>query len=379
MTAAAVRRARPLLGLCALAVCAAPLAAQHWQMQYLFDESKAGLEIVDIEFSSPSHGLAVGVIGEVKGQKPVALATADGGAHWQTVALKDSPISVFFLNENLGWIVGEKNLWRTEDSGRTWAKLPGGRQFTQVHFLTEKDGWALCNERGAPGDSKKPLAVETHDGGQTWKPLTVVNSPGDAKFVAYNFISFANAKDGIILGSNDLPQPERGPDWLEPGSALGRSETPHLSLNLQTADGGRTWQARSSSMFGEVTRARFNPPAMGLGLVEHLPSFAYPSEVFEIAWPSGGNSVVYRDKNFFVSDVWVTSDGAYYLAGTTLASRLRDVIPQKVKVLTSRDLKQWRPIDVDYRAVANRVMLAGAGPGNLWLATNTGMILKLVP
>jgi hypothetical protein len=34
---------------------------------------------------------------------------------------------------------------------------------------------------------------------------------------------------------------------------------------------------------------------------------------------------------------------------------------------------------VDYRASANRVYLAGAGEGALWLATNNGMILKLVP
>jgi hypothetical protein len=32
---------------------------------------------------------------------------------------------------------------------------------------------------------------------------------------------------------------------------------------------------------------------------------------------------------------------------------------------------------VDYRAVANRVILAGDGSGGLWMATNNGMILKL--
>jgi hypothetical protein len=34
---------------------------------------------------------------------------------------------------------------------------------------------------------------------------------------------------------------------------------------------------------------------------------------------------------------------------------------------------------VDYRAIANRVILAGAGEDGLWLATNNGMILKLAP
>jgi hypothetical protein len=379
MTAVPVRFSRTVFAFCALAACAAPLPAQHWQMQYQFDQAKADIEVVAIQFPSPSQGLAVGVISDQKRSKPVELTTSDGGAHWQTAPLKESPVSIFFLNEKLGWMVGEKRLWRTEDFGRTWVKLQGaGCPLTRVEFLTEKDGWALCAGPGALNDPKRPLALETHDGAKTWKPLAVANTPPDAKFASYRWISFASAKDGIILGSNNPPQPEREPDWLEPGSAINRRETPHLFLNLQTSDGGKTWNAHAASMFGEITRARFNPPARGLGLLEHLPSFAYPSEVFAIEWPSGGNSIVYRDKNVFISDVWIAPDGAYYLAGVELASRLREVIPQKVKVLVSRDLKDWSAMDVDYRAAANRVIMAGAGK-DLWLATNNGMILKLVP
>jgi hypothetical protein len=380
MTAAAARSVRPALALCVLAAaCAAPLAGQRWKTQYEFDEAKSDIEIVDFQFPSPTHGIAVGLVNQGKREKPVALTTEDGGAHWQTIPLKENPLSVFFLNENVGWIPGEKNLWRTSDSGRTWVKLTNpGFPLSRVYFLTENDGWALCDVAGMPGDVKKPLAVQTHDGAQTWQPVVPANAPPDARFASYRAIAFADAKNGIILGSNNPPQAERGPDWLDPNAAIGRKETPHISLNMQTLDGGKTWTEHGASMFGEITRARFNPPARGLGLVEHLPSFAYPSEVFAIEWPTGGNNVVYRDKNFFVSDVWVAPDGAYYLAGIALTSRLRDVIPQKVKVLVSRDLKEWKTMEVDYRAAAQRVMMAGAGK-DLWLATNNGMILKLVP
>ena len=68
----------------------------------------------------------------------------------------------------------------------------------------------------------------------------------------------------------------------------------------------------------------------------------------------------------------------YYLAGIAIASRLHDIVPQKVKVLASRDLKKWKPMDVDYRATANRVILGGSGE-DMWMATNNGMILKLTP
>jgi hypothetical protein len=49
-----------------------------------------------------------------------------------------------------------------------------------------------------------------------------------------------------------------------------------------------------------------------------------------------------------------------------------------VQVLKSRgrDFSEWDATEVDYRAVSNRVVLAGAGD-DLWLATDNGMILKL--
>jgi hypothetical protein len=55
------------------------------------------------------------------------------------------------------------------------------------------------------------------------------------------------------------------------------------------------------------------------------------------------------------------------------------VVPGKVRVLRSRDFAVWTDLDVDYRAVANRTSLAAAGDHGIWLATDNGMILKLVP
>ncbi len=190
---------------------------------------------------------------------------------------------------------------------------------------------------------------------------------------------FRHPQSGLIIGANEPVRRERLPDWLEPDTVLGGRETPHLSLTLETLDGGKTWKSHSTSMFGEITRSRFSPPHAGLGLIEHDQSSQYPSEVFELSWPTGRNQVVYHDKSFFVSDVWVTPGGAYYLAGIEIASKLRNIVPQKVKVLMSRDLETWTPTAVDYRATANRVYLSGTGEDALWLATNNGMILKLVP
>jgi hypothetical protein len=112
-------------------------------------------------------------------------------------------------------------------------------------------------------------------------------------------------------------------------------------------------------------------------LVRYSEAFQYPSEVFRIIWPNGGSETVYRDKNFAVSDVWVARDGTAYLAGAVYTSQLREVVPGRIQVLRSVE-GGWKPMDVDYRAVAKAAMLA-AGGDQLWMATDAGMILKLVP
>ena len=48
-------------------------------------------------------------------------------------------------------------------------------------------------------------------------------------------------------------------------------------------------------------------------------------------------------------------------------------------MLTSTNLKDWTEMDVDYRAVARSLVLAGPDPAHLWAATDTGMILRLTP
>ena len=48
-------------------------------------------------------------------------------------------------------------------------------------------------------------------------------------------------------------------------------------------------------------------------------------------------------------------------------------------MLSSVDLVEWKEMDVDYRAVATTLVLAGPDREHLWAATDTGMILHLVP
>jgi len=364
---------RPVCALMALAAWVAPAGAQRWQMQYFYDKNKSTLVIDDLQFASPSRGVAVGAIAEGKHEKPVAVVTSDGGAHWQLVDLKDPPVSLFFLSESLGWMVTTHGLWRTTEAGKSWERVPGlSSGIFRVYFTDEQYGVAV-------GSKKK--VEETHDGGKHWTALAAAaEPPGVPNYSAYNWVAFATPQYGIITGWNVPPRhtPPQFPDWMDPEEAINRRETPHLSYSLVTRDGGKTWKPNSASLFGDVSRVRFGPEGKGLGLIEYSNSFRYPSEAYKIDWVTGKSETVYRDRRFAISDVWLTPEGTAYLAGTLVAGQIRHVVPGKVQVLKSSDYSAWTEIPVDYRATANRTILSVIDENNMWMATDKGMILKLV-
>ena len=366
--------ARFLCALAALVAWVTPLGAERWQLQYFYDQNKSSLAIADLSFASAARGVAVGSIHEGSRQRPVALVTSDGGAHWQLVPLKEEPLSLFFLNENFGWMVTEKGLWQTTEAGKSWTKMPRvPAPIFRVYFKDEKNGWAA----GA-----RKTVLETHDGGQQWtRVAAAAEQPGSVENSAYVWIAFATPQLGMISGWNRPPERTLHAETAgvdRPGGGLAAIANGRISaLELETHDGGKTWKSASASIFGQVTRIRFGPPGTGLGLIEYSDAFQFPSEVYRIKWPTGGSERVYRDKQFAVTDVSVTPDGTGYLSGIVASGELRSLVPGRVRVLKSRDFSTWTDIEVDYRAVANRTTMAAAGDRDIWLATDNGMILKL--
>jgi hypothetical protein len=344
-----------------------------WQKQYLYDEDKSSLQIVDLQFASAKRGLAVGFIQQENGhQDPVSLVTSDGGQNWQRVAIKQIPVSAFFLNEGLGWMVTAKgHLWKTTEVGKSWTEMPKPPgEILRVYFTGEQTGWAV-------GTKKSILA--TQDGGQHWKAVAAAaEPPGSPQYSAYTLVSFATPQYGLIAGLN-LPPQRFGPElpaWADPESAMDQHRLPHLIYTVITRDGGKTWQPSSASVFGETSRVRFLPDGRGLGLMVYSQDFRYPSEVYKIDWHTGRSSTIYKDPKFAVTDIWLDADGRAYLAGVVAEAKLRDIVPGKMQVLVSKDYLTWTQQSVDYRASGHRAMLASAG-GEYWMATDSGMILKL--
>jgi hypothetical protein len=366
-----------------------PAAAQKWTIQYFFDEMKQEMEITDLAFPTAERGVAVGAIYDKASgrEKDVALTSSDGGAHWSLQPIKEYPRSVYFLNDSMGWMVTDKGLWFSEESGKTWKKLSEQIKpdknlepettiglLLRVWFLDEKHGFGVGLQK---------TIVETTDGGRTWNPVAAGAAPaGNPAYTAYTKIVFSDDKHGVIVGGSQPPRNGEGmsgstPAWMDPERASKRKQVPTLTLLMQTNDGGATWESSTVPLFGLVTSVRFTGPE-GLIVMGFNDSFQWPSEVFRMANKDTGR--VFRDKTPRVTDAQLYKGPHIYLAGVEPTGKMNTAaLPGKVKILESTDFDTWSEMPVDYKAVARSVVMAGPDQDHMWVATDTGMILHLTP
>ena len=356
-----------------LAVAGVLMAAEpRWRVSYLYDELDSSLTISDLKFPTPRRGLAAGVLRTGRAAKPVIISTNDGGLTWSMDKLKEQPVSLFFLNDSLGWMVTARGLWKTEESGRSWSKISSPKDVLKVYFLDPNRGFAI----GA-----RKTILETADGGKSWQapPVAEQVSTAEANTV-FATLDFLQGRFGIIAGWSRPPRPRasRFPDWMDPEAALKQRELPSSGVVLETRDGGRNWTPQVVSMFGRITQVALDPAAAALTLVEFDQGFEWPSEVFHVDLRTGKSNRVFRERDRMVTALCLDGAGNGYLAAIERQGTLRNSpIPGKLHVLRSTNLQQWRDMRVDYRAVAHRAILAAAGPAHLWAATDTGMILRL--
>jgi hypothetical protein len=361
---------------------------QRWKVQYFFDQNRDTFFIEDIEFPSAKYGIAVGTIRDELGQsdreKYSAILTSDGGEHWTTEPLKDHPRSLFFLNESTGWMVGDNAIWFTEESGRNWKKIsnqrkpdhklgptPPGGLITKVWFLDEKHGFGVGLQK---------TVVETKDGGATWTPVADAAKPqANPGHSAYTEIAFDGPKVGLIMGGSVPPRVDdpKLPAWMEPERAVRRRQIPTLKLQMETRDAGATWRTSTAPLLGDVLALRLSG-VNGLAVMSFNEAFEFPSEVYKVDLTTGKTAFSFHAKDRRVFDCAVFPGPRGYLAAVEPPGKLNTIpIPGKVKMLTSTDLVNWTEMDVDYKATARSVVLAGPDADHMWAATDTGMILHL--
>src|SRR5262249_11829082 len=160
------------------------------------------------------------------------------GEQWTQIPLKEHPRSIFFLNENAGWMLTDDSIWFTNEAGRNWKKIADqpkapknatfkGTLLERLWFLDEKHGF---------GAGFYKTVLETQDGGLTWKPVEEASKPTSTPgYTVYSQIAFdADKMRGMIVGGSvpprreDLYRPPL-PSWMEPERAAARRQVPTLT------------------------------------------------------------------------------------------------------------------------------------------------------
>ncbi len=200
--------------------------------------------IKDILFTSQTNGFFVGGTLYSKG---FIYKTSDGGNTWTKVY--DSPNNalnaIHFIDNNYGFVVGEKSILKTTDGGNTWINTANNlnQRFYGVYFINQNHGFVV----GYSG------AIETTDGGNTWTPLNFTQGS------IYN-VRFLNANTGFMAGENGklYKTTNGGNTWAtitvdsidylydvyftdENNGVVSGAYSIYQGKIYKTSDGGQTW------------------------------------------------------------------------------------------------------------------------------------------
>jgi hypothetical protein len=337
-------------------------AAPRWNIQFLYDRVGSNLAIEDLECPTAQHCVAAGLIDDKKGhEQGVVVVTSDGGLHWSQYEVKERPLSLFFLNDSTGWMVTDRGLWSTVEGGRAWTRVQTRKGVLQTWFMDPNHGYML---------GIKGLIQETTDGGKTWVDLAVTGKPSDPNTsINYEIVAFQGAH-GVIVGAPDASAPV----FSNPESnASGK-----LSV-LETLDGGKKWSYGAIPMLGELAQLKISDKGYVVSLILYAdPKYPVRSAVFKTQLGSPEGRVIFAERDRAATDVALLSNGGAIVVAIEPPGNSTQVpVPGKLKILESGNLKVWQEMDVDYRAIAQRAVIAAPDPEHMWVATDTGAILKL--
>jgi photosystem II stability/assembly factor-like uncharacterized protein len=218
------------------------------------------LSLAGLAFADANTGVAVGETGTLE-------RTTDGGATWAAVQSGTTAglAAVRFNAGGTGVAVGAGGvILRTLDAGATWTRVPGPGTTTldDVSFADAATGVAVGRR----------TVLRTTDAGVTWSPV-------DAPALDLTKVRFANATDGIAVGTHGemLRTLDAGATWsaVSRGPVSGFLDVAFIDANTgaavgdagtiaRTTDGGGTWTPVPSGRAGALHGVAF---AGGTGIV----------------------------------------------------------------------------------------------------------------
>ena len=145
---------------------------------WTFDEYEGGF--TSLYFVDENHGWIAGM--QPNGA-PYGLIkrTVDGGVTWTDSQTYAWLMSVFFINQNIGWTAGHEGFFYiTNDGGANWNLTDIGYEETlqNIEFMNENKGWMCVGY-------DNNFVLHSIDGGYTWEEQYI---PNEKYVYAFDFI-----------------------------------------------------------------------------------------------------------------------------------------------------------------------------------------------
>jgi photosystem II stability/assembly factor-like uncharacterized protein len=208
--------------------------------------------------------------GWISGAGPI-LHTTDGGQTWSpqtTPPLSGYYVDVYFTDTMNGWACGnEARIIQTSDGGNNWVEQPTSYTYPNpilydIYFVNPDTGWAVGGDHGAfPNYVNHRVVLYTTNGGNTWS--FQLNQSYEKPLVS---VSFTNSTEGYAAGEwgGIIHTSNGGSSWLAKtpissyalyGVYFADSSNgwvsgeflglPHVASISKTTDGGNTWQTQT--------------------------------------------------------------------------------------------------------------------------------------
>jgi hypothetical protein len=166
---------------------------------------------------------------------------------------------------------------------------------------------------------------------------------------------------------------------MDPQQGARRRERRAIVVGLETFDGGKTWKSNMASAHGSLAEMKLTDNGTALVLFQYKDDYRVPADIVRVKVGLKPSESVFSETDRAVTDFVALPSGDTFVASVATPGNSNQVpIPGKLKILRSKNLKVWVEMDADYRAVAQRAVLAAVDAHHVWVATDTGMILNLV-
>ncbi len=224
-------------------------AGETWLIQNEFPSSLTNNNLASINFINKDIGFIVG-------SKDI-LKTTNGGKHWELIAQSEFDLrSVSFFDPLHGlcaggdWLHEFSGIIMTSDGGINWNKNSStitDRYINKIKFLNSDTGYAV----GSNSNTFGGFILKTTDAGNTWSAL---NNGDDYYWI--NDLSLPDEKTIFVVGQSGqiLKSNDAGASWQKQNSNTTETLNAVFFLNantgyvvgdnqtiLKTTDGGNTW------------------------------------------------------------------------------------------------------------------------------------------